>query len=387
MNIGLVLSSPPGYSETFFRNKIKFLNEEGIKIIIFADRAGDLKVDYRLEAGFSWNGSWAAKIRNFLSAFFRLSCAPSRSLKFYRLNKQSGYQTRKNLLSLLSAAHIINFQLDWLHFGFATTARERENLAQVLGARMAVSIRGYDMAIYPLKNPGCYELLWKNLDKLHYISDALFSLALKHGFNGEMPHRKITPAIDTKLFQDKKNNKFGDPLKILTVARLSWKKGLEYTLEALSLLHQKGIDFEYTIIGEGDDYERLMFAGFQLGIKNKVRFAGKKSPEEVTNAYQESDIYLQYSVQEGFCNAVLEAQAVGLLSIVSDAEGLPENILNGITGWVVPKRNPRALAAQIIEVLNLPEAAREKISQAAVQRVVSKFNLPKQKAEFLEFYQ
>ena len=387
MIIGLVLSSPPGYSETFFRNKIKFLNEEGIKVIVFADRPSDLQVDYRLETGFSWNGSWAAKFRNLFTAFFRLMLAPARSLKLYRLNKQNGCSTKNNWLSLLSSAHIINFQFDWLHFGFATTALGRENLARVLGARMAVSIRGYDIAIYPLKNPGCYELLWRNLDKLHYISDDLFSLALRRGFNDKIPHQKITPAIDTVLFQDEKKNKFGDPLKILTVARLHWKKGLEYTLEALSLLHQKGIDFEYTIIGEGEDYERLAFAGFQLGIKDKIRFAGKKSPEEVKKAYQESDIYLQYSVQEGFCNAVLEAQAVGLLSIVSDAEGLPENILDGKTGWVVPKRNPPALAEQIIKVLNLSEAERRQISQAAAARVVEKFNLPQQKTEFLEFYQ
>ncbi|MBK7870836.1 MAG: glycosyltransferase family 4 protein [Saprospiraceae bacterium] len=55
--------------------------------------------------------------------------------------------------------------------------------------------------------------------------------------------------------------------------------------------------------------------------------------------YEKADIYLQYSIQEGFCNAVLEAQAMGLLCIVSDAEGLPENILHGQTGWVVPKGN------------------------------------------------
>ena len=75
----------------------------------------------------------------------------------------------------------------------------------------------------------------------------------------------------------------------------------------------------------------------------KVSFKGKLAHMEVKKAMEQADIYLQYSLQEGFCNAVLEAQAMGLLCIVSDAEGLPENVLHGQTGWVVPKRQPALL--------------------------------------------
>ena len=95
---------------------------------------------------------------------------------------------------------------------------------------------------------------------------------------------------------------------------------------------------------------------------------------------------MQYSVQEGFCNAVLEAQATGLLCIVSDAEGLPENVLHGITGWVVPKRRPDLLAGQIESVLHMPPEQREQIRRQAIERVRREFNLEKQQREFLEFY-
>ncbi len=172
----------------------------------------------------------------------------------------------------------------------------------------------------------------------------------------------------------------------MTVSRLHWQKGLDYTLEALAMLHHEGLDFRYTIIGDGSEYERLSFTAHQLGIADRVHFAGRLPHDAVKKAMEEADIYLQYSVQEGFCNAVLEAQAMGLLCIVSDAEGLPENVLHGVTGWVVPKRRPELLARQIETVLQMPAAEHERIRRQAVERVRREFNLEKQRKEFLEFY-
>ena len=65
-----------------------------------------------------------------------------------------------------------------------------------------------------------------------------------------------------------------------------------------------------------------------------------------------ADIYIQPSIQEGFCNSVLEAQAMGLLVIVSDAEGLHENVINNVTGWVVKKRNPILLSEKLRKYQN-----------------------------------
>ena len=108
--------------------------------------------------------------------------------------------------------------------------------------------------------------------------------------------------------------------------------------------------------------------------------------ELVREAMEEADIYLQYSIQEGFCNAALEAQAMGLLCIVSDAEGLSENVLHGKTGWVVPKPKPDLLAQQILDVLAMPAEKLGRIRQAATGRVQKEFNLHKQQQEFVAFY-
>ena len=117
-----------------------------------------------------------------------------------------------------------------------------------------------------------------------------------------------------------------------------------------------------------------------------MKFIGVITHEAVATHMATSDIYIQYSVQEGFCNAVLEAQAAGMLCVVSDAEGLSENVLHEITGWVVPKRQPELLATQLETLIKLPETILKSTSERAVNRVIDEFNLEKQQNAFEAFY-
>src|SRR5690554_4017054 len=201
------------------------------------------------------------------------------------------------------------------------------------------------------------------------------------------PFEKITPAINIDLFQSETTELSSKERPVLiTTGRLHWIKGYVSTLEALALLKEQGIDFVYKIIGEGKEYERIAFAAYQLGLTERVQFLGKLPHAEVKAELEKADIYLQYSIQEGFCNAVLEAQAMGKLCIVSNAEGLTENVLHGKTGWVVPKYSPYLLAEQIKKVLLMEEGEQARFSRNAMERVREEFNLEKQTKEFVDFY-
>ncbi len=389
MRIGLALAGVPGYSETFFRNKVRFLQEtEGYQVTLFADKRGRednwglCKVIYAHNLSREW-GVWAAAYQ-FLTI---LLTSPHKVIRLAWLNRLSGFSIRENVQSILRSGHMLSIEVDWLHFGFGTMALGRENVARVMGASMAVSFRGFDIAIYPLKVRHCYDLLWKRTDKVHVISDDLARLVLRQGYPSSKPLVKITPAIDTTRFTWERSDESPvQPLRIATVARLHWKKGLEYTLEALALLRQKGIAFHYTIAGEGEERERLVFAVHQLGLQEQVTFAGKLDQQQVVQLLQQSNIYVQYSIQEGFCNAVLEAQAMELICVVSDAEGLSENVLDGITGWVVPKRSPERLADALIKVMEMSQEERQRMAGQAVSRVREHFYLVRQREAFLEFY-
>jgi len=389
MRIGLVLPSTPGYSETFFTNKIRGLKAEGYEVILFVGakkRIGfqEAKVYY---GPFLSENVLSKFIVSSFSVLKVVSQAPSVSIRFLRLEINSGSSVLEAVRRLVICSHILPHKLEWLHFGFATMGIDRELVGKTIRARLAVSFRGYDISVYPIKHKGCYKRLFSHIDKVHTISDDLLDIAYRTGLPKTIPVVKITPAINTKIFTNIRQSFFtGETINIVTIARLHWKKGLEYTLEALSKLKEDGVSFRYRIIGEGSEFERLVFARHQLGLQDYVEFSGKISHNEIPGILKEGDIYLQYSLQEGFCNAVLEAQAAGMLCIVSDAEGLSENVIDGQTGWVVPKRRPDLLVQKILEVINMPKDEILMISRRAAERVKSEFSLEKQRKEFIAFY-
>lgn len=385
-SIGILLSNTPTYSETFFRNKILFLKEAGYDVTLFVEQKNSDFDLCKTITGFKL-GNGALKDALSLSiALFRLNLSPVKTFRLFKLNKESNFSLKQNIRSLLLCAHILHSKADWLHFGFATITLGRENLAKTIGAQMAVSLRGYDIIVYPLKHPDCYALLWQRVNKLHYISDNLLVLAEKNGFDKtRIPAVKITPAIDIEKFTPTEKT-VNPKLLFTTIARLHWIKGLEYTLEALANLKQTGVDFEYRIIGEGEERERLVFAAHQMGIANNVLFLGKLPQSEIAKLLSQTDIYIQYSINEGFCNSVLEAQAMGCLSIVGDAKGLTENVLHNQTGFVVKGRSPYLLSLALQNVIALSVFEKQQITNAARNRVKLEFNLNKQKQSFIDLY-
>ena len=390
MRIGLVLSQVPGYSETFFRNKIKLLFGSGHQVFLFAENTGHVKVEGAtvVEPLCLRKTLHPGVLIHFLKAL--LICVfiiPVRSIRFMKIEGREKISLPNAFLHLLTNCHILRYNLDWLHFGFATMALQRENVGEALGARVAVSFRGYDIAIYPVKSPGCYSLLWRKLNKVHTISDDLLEIARQQGLPLHIPVVKVTPAIDTKQFYNPdRTGRVGETIRLLSVGRLHWKKGYEYAFRTLALLMEKGINFEFTIVGEGKEFERLAFSVWQYGLSEKVHFAGKVPHNELPGLMQTYDVYLQPSVQEGFCNSVLEAQCNGLYCIVSDAEGLPENVLDGETGRVVPKRSPESLAQAIEEYRSMDDETRLTIIRKAQDRVREEFTLEKQMEKFNSFY-
>lgn len=388
MKIGLVLPSVPSYSETFFNNKIKGLEEQGYTVVLLVNSNKHKNQFASKTKGLPdlYGNNFRALINHFICLFQSFFFHFKRTKRLYLLNRKDGMSIAHCLKSIIISSHIISENLDWVHFGFGTLTFNRENVAQAIGAQMAVSFRGYDHYVYPLKHKDCYKILFKKELKFHVLSEGMKTELFQNGISNKQIV-KITPAIDTSLFFEKETTRSNSVLNIVTIARLHWIKGLDATLEALALLKQKGFLFRYTIVGDGKEKERLQFAVHQLGLVEDVFFAGKLSPEAVKETLKSTDIYVQYSIQEGFCNAVLEAQAMGKLCIVSDAEGLSENVLDKVTGFVVPKRNPISLANKIAEVYKMSIAEKHSMTQNAIARVESEFTLSKQIEKFIAFYE
>lgn len=385
LRIGLVLPNIPIYSETFFNSKIKGLQENGFEVILFSK--GKVKRKYS-SCKTVFAPDFSFKIRFLIEAFLVLiTCLFNfkRALKLYKLNKDDGFSSRNAFKNVLINSFFLPYKLDWLHFGFGTMALQSENVSQTIGAKMAVSFRGFDWYVYLVKFPNCYDKLFSKKVKYHVLSNDMRNSLVGYGISPEQIS-KITPAIDIDFFKENKNFVSNTIPQFITVSRLHWIKGLDYTLEAFSILKKESIPFQFTIVGEGVEREKLLFTINQLDLSDSVRLIGNISHEEVKTNMEISNYYIQYSLQEGFCNATLEAQAMGLLCIVSDADGLKENIKNEQTGWIVPKRNPILLAAKMIEVINYSEIEKLKIKKNAIERVRKEFNLPTQNELFRSFY-
>ncbi|MEC4815373.1 MAG: glycosyltransferase [Scytonema sp. PMC 1069.18] len=140
---------------------------------------------------------------------------------------------------------------------------------------------------------------------------------------------------------------------LMTVARL-WSgdiyKGVDITIQALPQIASVFCEVKYLVIGRGDDQPRLAQLAKDLGVSDRVIFAGFIPSEELVEHYRLADAYVMPS-QEGFGIVYLEAMACGVPVLSGDADGSADPLQDGKLGWRVPHRNPDAVAAACIEML------------------------------------
>ena len=161
----------------------------------------------------------------------------------------------------------------------------------------------------------------------------------------------FTPAKAKAQLQAKYD--LADARVLMTVARL-WKgdpyKGVDVTIRALPEIASKFPDVKYLVIGRGDDQPRLAKLAEDLGVADRVIFAGFVPSEELVDHYRLADVYVMPS-QEGFGIVYLEAMACGIPVISGDDDGSADPLQDGRLGWRVPHRDPAAVAVACIEAL------------------------------------
>ncbi len=385
-HIGIVVTKPPVYSETFITNKINGLIANGYRVTVFSNAYKTGNFPYKLVCAWSpqTRRNIVLKLPIIIYYIFKNI---SRLSKYYHITLGETGSRKYTIKYLISNFHILSHPVDHLHFEFAGLAINRETVAKALGCKMTVSIRGYDVSIQPLKKSKEIKNIWKYIDEVHSISDDITQKAISAGMPQNMPVTKIYPAINSQQFKIKdKPGSISSPLKLMSTCRMHWKKGFVYIFAALQQLKNQGVDFTYTIIGDGVQFEELIFTAKKLGLEKHIKFVGQKNPEQIISLLHQHDIYIQFSVQEGFSNAVLEAQACGLLVVASDAEGLRENIVHNETGWIVKRRDYNALNKQLNNMILLPEEARKKTAIHASERVKNYFDITMQNHLFNEFF-
>jgi len=159
-----------------------------------------------------------------------------------------------------------------------------------------------------------------------------------------------------------------DRILIGTVARLDRVKRLDVLLQAMRSLR----DVHIVIVGDGPERVRLEAMSARLGLASHIHFVGQQ--DDVRTWLAAMDVFVLSSDWEGMSNAVLEAMAAELPVVATTVGGTPEVVVDGMTGLLVPPRDPQALAQAIHALLVDPER-RNKMGQAGRDRVRHHFTV------------
>jgi glycosyltransferase involved in cell wall biosynthesis len=167
------------------------------------------------------------------------------------------------------------------------------------------------------------------------------------------------------------------PVRVLGVARLVPKKGLDVLLEALAAL-PAGLHWHYTHIGGGPLQKALEARAAALGLADRVQWRGPLAQDQVLDAYRRADLFVlanRIAVdgdRDGLPNVLLEAGAMELAAVASRLAAVPELIEDGVNGCLVPAEEPQALAGAIARLIADP-MLRLRLGRAARARVLERF--------------
>ncbi|MBN1405137.1 MAG: GT4 family glycosyltransferase PelF [Candidatus Omnitrophica bacterium] len=201
----------------------------------------------------------------------------------------------------------------------------------------------------------------------------------------------IYNGIDAKIYDKKadiaaKRKELGikeTDLIVGNVASLLPKKDPKTLLEAFKLVIQQVPNAKLVMAGDGLLKEQLMAMKDNLGLNGSVKFLGNR--RDIPELLQVFDVFALSSVKEGLPIAILEAMASGLAVVATDVDGNAEVVQHGKTGFIVPARNPVALAEDIVKLL-LDKDEAKKMGFLAQERVKNYFTFEKMIAEYENVY-
>jgi glycogen synthase len=244
------------------------------------------------------------------------------------------------------------------------------HLRSALGIPYVISLRGgdvpgfrpYDFALYHRLMAPVIRRVWHGAQAVVANSQGLKRLASR--FDSRVPIDIIPNGVDVTRFDVA--GRSWEPARMLFVGRVVYQKGLDLLLEALAGLRQ--IPWELVIAGDGSQRGPLSSRARDLGLAERIRFAGWLRGEEILQAYREANLFVFPSRHEGMPNAVLEAMAAGLPVVASRIAGNEELVVDGETGALVPTEDPGALRQALAALL--PDGKRRAAMGAAGRKRV-----------------
>jgi glycosyltransferase involved in cell wall biosynthesis len=191
----------------------------------------------------------------------------------------------------------------------------------------------------------------------------------RHWAKLRVVHCGVDPAVYTPAARDEDGT-----FRVLSVGRLVSAKGHGVLLEAIALAARDGAPIRLTIVGDGPRRERLEALAVELGIGGQVTFAGAVAQDRLPAMFAAADAFCLPSFAEGLPVVLMEAMATGLPPVTSGVMGIPELVVDGENGLLVPPGRADLVASALVRLARDPEL-RARLGRAGRGRVVEAFDI------------
>lgn len=151
--------------------------------------------------------------------------------------------------------------------------------------------------------------------------------------------------------------KMKPPYEILALGRFARIKAFDDLLRAAKMLKDQGVPFHLKLVGDGPRKYQLLYITRKLRLTDVVSYPGFVPYHKVSDLFLGADMFVMSSAvhstgdRDGLPTVILEALAHRVPVVSTDVCGIPEVIKDGVTGYLVPQKNPRELARAMAEML------------------------------------
>lgn len=247
-----------------------------------------------------------------------------------------------------------------IHFGDAVLSPLGWFAAQVTRAKVSVTVHALDIIycnrIYQSIVPYCLA----RLDKLVAVSRFALEQSVLRGVSRDRCHlipnginlqNLELPAPSLNTVAERYNINVAGKKILFSIGRLIKRKGIHWFV--VNVMPGLNEDYIYLIAGDGPEYENIATAISKNGLDGKVSLLGRISEDEKLSLYRNASLFIMPNIPvagdaEGFGITIIEAAACGLPAIASDLEGIPDAIVNGITGTLVEAQDDQKYAQAIM---------------------------------------
>ncbi|MEO0759780.1 MAG: glycosyltransferase [Cyanobacteria bacterium J06648_16] len=300
----------------------------------------------------------------------------------------------------LASAFVDRPSYDIIHCQFGTCGLLGLALRDMgaIAGKLVTTFRGFDISEYPRRHGAAvYQPLFKQGDL--FLTNCEFFRQRVIDLGGAADKVWVHgSSIDCERFGLAASTlsaaqiEQGDTVRLLTVGRLTEKKGIEYGIRAVARLVSAGFQVRYHIVGEGPLRAELTQLIRAVGLENCVYLLGSQPQPAIVAQLRQAHIFLapcvtaQNGDQDAPVNTLKEAMATGLPVVSTWHGGIPELVEDGVSGYLVPERDAAAIADKVADLIAYPERW-SPMGLAGRRKVLANYEINHLSDELVRHYQ